>query len=53
MNLLINEIKKEDPNFFLTEEEIENCKKEDPKFSLTEEDLKETLAYKKCMKEIL
>lgn len=32
---------------------INEIKKEDSNFSLTEEDLRETLAYKKCMKEML
>lgn len=52
MKKIIKEIKKEDSNFDITEEEIENCKKENPSFNFTIEDLKEILALKKLDKEI-
>lgn len=52
MKKIIKEIKKEDSNFNITEEEIENCKKENPSFNFTIEDLKEILALKKLDKEI-
>ena len=52
MKKIIKEIKKEDSNFNITEEEIETCKQENPPFNFTIEDLKEILALKKLDKEM-
>jgi len=46
MRRLIRRIQKIDPEFNLTEADIEACMQEDPTFTFTVKDLKETLAFK-------